>query len=229
MTHALTLSHCRPHPRHWWQSAAAGLAREIIQRGALFPAMHLFCSRFDVEGCGHVEELDGPAIFVANHSSHADTFLVLRALPAAWRRKVTVAAAADYFYSNGLKAGAVSLALNTIPFDREHGSAGLDAAREAIEGGWSLLIYPEGTRSPDGEVGRFRKGVGALATALSVPVVPVHLEGARQLMAKGRNVPHRGPVRVRFGEPVAYAPENDAIAVANDLHARVLALGDGEK
>jgi 1-acyl-sn-glycerol-3-phosphate acyltransferase len=229
MTHALPRTQPRPQPEHWWQSAAAGFARDVAQRAVLFPAVGLLCSEFEVEGREQVEELDGPAIFVANHSSHFDTFLVLRALPAAVRHRVTVAAAADYFYTNPLKGSAVSMALNTFPFDRERGAGSLELARKAIDDGWSLLIFPEGTRSRDGEIGMFRKGVGALATSLPVPVVPVHLDGAHRLMAKGRSLPRRTAVGVRFGEPVAYAPGNDAIVVANDLQRRVAALETADR
>ena len=63
-------------------------------------------------------DIDGPAIFVANHHSHVDTALMIRAIPSCWRRELVVAAAADYFFDKQWKATLSALALNAIPIDR---------------------------------------------------------------------------------------------------------------
>ena len=63
-------------------------------------------------------DLDGPAIFAANHHSHVDTPLLLSSLPEPWRHKVFIVAAADYFFTNRLAGGASALALNAIPIER---------------------------------------------------------------------------------------------------------------
>ena len=74
--------------------------------------------------------LDGPVVFVANHCSHVDTPVLLRSLPASWRRRTAVAAAADYFYSRRLLASAVSLAFGTVPLERARPRVETDAATD---------------------------------------------------------------------------------------------------
>jgi 1-acyl-sn-glycerol-3-phosphate acyltransferase len=199
----------------------------MTQRFALFPAVALLCQKYRIEPQQRVTTLNGSAIIVANHASHFDTLLLLRALPAHVRRRTVVAAAADYFYTNPLKGSAVSLALNTFPFDRKDGEASLERCMELVRDGWTLLIYPEGTRSTDGSIGRFKRGVGTLAAALGVPVVPVYIEGASTLMSKGRSLPHRASINVRFGAPRRFRHDDDPIAIANDLRDRVYALARG--
>jgi long-chain acyl-CoA synthetase len=220
----IALQRRRPKPEHWWQGAPSRLVRDALQRCGLFPVLRVLCRRFRVEGVEHLGRLDGPAIFVANHSSHFDTCLVVRALPVDVRRRLTVAAAADYFYRSKAKASFVSLLLNTFPFDREHGDESLARCEQAIRDGWSLLIYPEGTRSVDGEIGRFKRGAGIVASRLGVPVVPVHIDGASKIMPKGRSIPRRADVTVRFGEAVEYERGADPIAIANEMRGRVVAL-----
>jgi 1-acyl-sn-glycerol-3-phosphate acyltransferase len=211
--------------RYWWHGRAASWVRALVQRIVLAPFVRVLCRSLRIDGAERVRGVDGPAIFVANHSSHFDTVLVLRALPADVRRRVTVAAAKDYFYGNAIKGAATSLLLNTFPFDRGEGAqASLGATAALIREGWSVLLFPEGTRSTDGSIGRFKRGVGALAADTGAPVVPIALEGARDLMAKGRCIPKRSHVRVTFGEPAAYTCTENPIEIANDVRARVVAL-----
>ncbi len=221
---AIAIRRQQPKPRHWWQGRPSRLVRDVLQRAGLFPVLRVLCRRFRVQGVEHVEGLRGPAIFVANHSSHFDTCLVVRALPVDARRQLTVAAAADYFYTSKAKASFVSLLLNTFPFDRERGDESLARCEQALRDGWSLLIYPEGTRSTTGEIGRFKRGCGMLAARTGRPVVPVHIDGAGRIMAKGRSIPRRADVTVSFGDPVAFPPTADPIEIANTLQKRVVEL-----
>ena len=223
---AITALYLRPRPQRWWQVWWAGLLRDLFQRYVLFLLLGLFCRPLRVEGTEHLAGVWGPVVLVANHSSHFDTLLVLRSIPPHLRRRLTVAAAADYFYGNPLKGATVSLLLNTFPFNR-NGNArlGLRRCADLIRGGWSLLIYPEGTRSVDGSIQSFKGGVGLLATKLGVPVVPIYLEGAHELMPKGSWRPRRRPVTVRIGEAVAPPSHTDAMAVVSDLQERVRDLG----
>lgn len=215
-----------PKPRRWYQAKTPGFLRDAAQRALVLPAVRMLCERYDVEGLKRLESLDGPAIFVANHGSHFDTPLLLGALPPRLRHRVVVAAAKDYFYGNAAKGATVSLFLNTFPFDRHDGDAALAQAASYVDNGWSLIIYPEGTRSQDGGIGQFKRGVGRLALRLGVPVVPVHLDGSRELMPKGRWLPRRRPVRVRFGEPVTFE-HGDPAEVADEARRRVVALAGG--
>jgi 1-acyl-sn-glycerol-3-phosphate acyltransferase len=71
--------------------------------------------------------------------------------------------------------------------------------------GGSLILYPEGTRSPDGKVRAFKSGAALFALELDVPVVPAYIEGTHHILPKGHYLPRAGPVTVRFGEPVELA------------------------
>jgi 1-acyl-sn-glycerol-3-phosphate acyltransferase len=172
-------------------------------------------TRRRVLGQEHLDELTGPVVFVANHNSHMDTPVILRALPGRWRRRTAVAAATDYFYDKLRKALAVSLAFGTVPLDRNSG-AGVGPGQTGhldrlIGDGGSLLFFPEGTRSRDGRVGRLRTGAALLAAEHHVPIVPIYVSGTGEAMPRGhrwmvfkagRPGP-RHPLEIRFGKPIA--------------------------
>jgi 1-acyl-sn-glycerol-3-phosphate acyltransferase len=197
----------------WARSGAAGAVRAGVLRGVLGPLIDLY-TRPRVLGRDHLAELAPPVLFVANHSSHIDTPAILRALPAAWRRRTAVAAAADYFYRVPWLAYAVSLAFNTIPVERKGEAAVPDAASQLVrllDDGWSLLVFAEGTRSRDGTIGRLRSGAAVLAAEHGLAIVPVHVAGTHAVMppgsrwmrrARGTFKGARQPIAVSFGPPV---------------------------
>jgi long-chain acyl-CoA synthetase len=159
----------------------------------------------------------GPALLIANHTSHLDGPTVLAALPPGWRRRTAVAAAADYFFRSTPLGTFASLALGAFPFHREGAiSASLSHCGDLIDEGYSILIFPEGTRSPDGHLLPFKPGIGLLARELGVPVVPVHLTGLEGILPKGRTWPQPGPVVVRIGEAV-HVPRTLSNAEATDI------------
>jgi 1-acyl-sn-glycerol-3-phosphate acyltransferase len=144
-----------------------------------------------------------PVIFAPNHHSHLDTALMVRAVPAAWRRRVVVAAAADYFFDTRWKARLSALALNAVPVDREStGRKSADLLAGLIADGWSLVIYPEGGRSPDGWSQPFRGGAAYLAARTGAPVIPVHIDGTDSILGKGMARPKPGRTRITFGRPL---------------------------
>jgi len=190
----------------WARTAPAGAVRELLLSVAFRPLIALYARR-TVRGLEHLEDLRGPVLFVANHASHMDTPLVLRALPWRWRRRTVVAAAADYFYGSALLAHAVSLAFNTVPVERhEAGAAGASELETLLDRGWSLVIYAEGTRSRDGAVGRLRAGAALLAAERGLPIVPVHVSGTHATMPVGRGWMRRGPGLKRRDVGVAFGP-----------------------
>ena len=153
--------------------------------------------------------LQPPVLLVANHSSHMDTPVVLRALPREWRRRTAVAAAADYFYRVPLLAHAVSLAFNTVPVQRKGEGPVPDSASELVRligEGWNLLVFAEGTRSRDGSVGRLRSGAAVLAAEHGLTIVPVYVSGTHAVMPPGRRWMRRAggrqPIAVSFGPAI---------------------------
>jgi 1-acyl-sn-glycerol-3-phosphate acyltransferase len=183
-------------------------------------------TRRRVAGRTHLDDLTGPVVFVANHNSHMDTPVILRALPSRWRRRTAVAAATDYFYDKRRNALSTSLAFGTVPVDRNSG-AGMGPGQTAhldrlIEDGGSLLVFPEGTRSRDGRVGRLRTGAALLAAKHQLPIVPIYLSGTGEAMPRGhrwmvfkagRPGP-RHPLEIRFGKPI--------LAAARERHSEVM-------
>jgi 1-acyl-sn-glycerol-3-phosphate acyltransferase len=190
----------------WARSGAAGGVREALLLGILGPLIDLY-TRARVLGCEHLTALRPPVIFVANHSSHMDTPVILRALPAAWRRRTAVAAAADYFYRIPWLAHLVSLAFNTVPVERKgEGSETASGLARLIGEGWNLLLFAEGTRSRDGTVGRLHSGAAVLAAEHRVAIVPVHVSGTHAVMPPGRRWMRRAhgrqPIAVHVGPPI---------------------------
>ncbi len=190
-------------PAAWARAAPARAAREALQRGVLFPASRLACRPFVVDGTQHLSGLSPPLLLVANHASHLDAVSILRALPAHLRRRTAVAAAADTFFTSRLLGGVVSLVLCAFPFSRTGRTReSLESCGMLADDGWSVLVFPEGTRSLTGGMGPFRGGIGVLALGLRAPVVPISVTGTFELLPKGARRPGRGPVSVWFGPPV---------------------------
>lgn len=186
----------------WARTRGGQAVREVAQKGVLEPLMTSQVRR-RVEGLDRLARVEGPVIFVANHASHLDTPLILLSLPDEWRRRTAVAAAADYFFDTWWRAVGSAMVFNTFPIDRRGGSMAATPG-EVLADGWSLIIYPEGTRSRDGWVGRFQLGAAYLATRHGVPVVPIAHRGTFAAMPRGQNWPSAGrrPLTLRFGEPL---------------------------
>ncbi|MGN6474281.1 MAG: lysophospholipid acyltransferase family protein [Mycobacteriales bacterium] len=189
-------------PTDWARSRPARAAREVILRGGLTPLVHRETT-MKIEGLDVFDDLEGPVVIVANHTSHLDTALLLTTLPAEWQRKVTVGAAADYFFDAWWRAIGSALIFATFPIER-HGHGLSDTPTKLIEDGWSIVMFPEGTRSPDGWTRRFRPGAAALALTHGIPILPVGIRGSYAAMPRGRGWPKPGrpPVHVRYGRPI---------------------------
>jgi 1-acyl-sn-glycerol-3-phosphate acyltransferase len=182
---------------------------------ALRPLVQIMANP-QVEGMEHLEGIDGPVILASNHASHLDTPILLACLPSERRYKTVVAAAADYFFDRTPKAVASALVLNALPFERNKTTR--ESARLAlslIEDGWNLLIFPEGTRSPDGWGQELRGGAAYLANKSSRPLVPVHIEGTHEMLPKGTKIPTRTKTRVIVDRPLD--PDQPIRALASEL------------
>jgi 1-acyl-sn-glycerol-3-phosphate acyltransferase len=201
----------------WARCGFARMLRELILGYVLQPIMAVYVRR-RVRGREHFDGLPSPVILVANHSSHLDTPTLLRALPAKWRHRTAVAAAADYWYRKRFVAHAVSLLFNTVPIHRRGGGLGkgsTDHVDRLIKQRWNLLVFPEGTRSRDGRIGKLRSGAAVIAAEHDMPIVPVYVTGTHEAMPPGRSWPRRRrgrffsrrhPVEVHFGEPIRPRP-----------------------
>jgi 1-acyl-sn-glycerol-3-phosphate acyltransferase len=200
------------------------VGRSLIQRTLLFPALDAVCHP-TVVGGAVLATLDGAYVLVANHSSHLDCPLLLWALPGSVRRRTVVAAARDYFYSNRVGGAALTLALGTIPFDRHGGAvASLRACRQALDAGRVVMMFPEGTRSRDGNIACFKRGAASLAAATGVPIVPVGLRGANAVLPVGSSLPHPRPITVHVGTPIIPVAGESVADVTARVEASVRVL-----
>jgi 1-acyl-sn-glycerol-3-phosphate acyltransferase len=142
----------------------------------------------------------GPYVFAMNHQSNLDSLCVTPHLPA---DRFAYIAKRSLFWVPFLGWG--MLAAGFVSVDRKNRAravASLERAGERIRAGTSLVVYPEGTRSPDGRLQPFKKGPFHVALAAGVPIVPVAISGTAALMPVGSAAIRAGTVRLRFGAPI---------------------------
>ena len=214
----------------WPRSWPVRALRAALQDAILFPLLRRSARPLTVEGRERLTGLRGPALLIANHASHFDSLTVLAALPEARRRRTAVAAAADYFFKDSRLAFVSSFLLGAFPFHRTGPvAASLAHCGDLADGGNSLLVFPEGTRSTTGEIAPFKPGIGLLARELGLPVVPIYLDGLFNVLPKGRTLPRPGPVRVVVGWPRRIEPglSNVDAAAALERSLRALAASVG--
>lgn len=183
--------------------------------------------RPEVRNADRLGDLDGPAIFVANHHSHLDTTLLLTTLPLPWRNELVVAAAADYFFDTPAKAALAAWAYGAVPMERRKVSRrSADRAADLLGDGWSLLIFPEGGRSPDGWGQEHKGGAAYLGVRCGVPVVPIHLDGTGRVLPKGSRTVQPGSVTLNLGAPLWAAEGEDARSFAVRVETAIAVLAD---
>jgi 1-acyl-sn-glycerol-3-phosphate acyltransferase len=212
----------------WARSYPARLARVMLLEGVVRPAV-VAVARPRRRGLDRLGALEGPAIFAANHHSHIDTPLLLSSIPEPWRHRIVVGAAADYFFTTRVTGTLSALALNAFPIERTRVTRrSADLAATLIGEAWSLLIFPEGGRSPDGWGQPFRGGAGYLAARCDVPVVPVHIEGTGRILGKGKGARRfrPGTTIVTFGSPLRPDEGEDARRFSTRVEGAVTALAD---
>jgi long-chain acyl-CoA synthetase len=206
----------------------------------ILPLSKVFVS-LETRGLEHLERLSGPVIFAANHQSHLDTPMILQALPARWKYRLAPAMAKEFFkphfypdqfapkarLTNSLNYYLAAAFFNAFPLpQRETGTRQtLRYIGQLVGAGYSVLIFPEGKRTENGEIGRFQPGVGMIAARLDVPVVPVRLDGLDRILHHSWKFPRRGRARVLFGSPMSLHG-NDYAANARQVEEAVRRLTD---
>ena len=153
--------------------------------------------RVRVAGTERIPE--GVCLFVANHTSSADAPAVVGAIP----RRIAILLKQSLFRYPIV--GQAFLLARFIPVNRKERDSALESLEKAIQSlrdGQSFLIYPEGTRSPDGRLQDFKKGAVVMAIKAGVPIVPVACSGAHRVMVKRSLKIHPGEILVEFLEPI---------------------------
>jgi 1-acyl-sn-glycerol-3-phosphate acyltransferase len=181
--------------------------------------------RVHIEGTENVPRR-GPVILASNHQSFIDSIF----LPLAVHRRVTFVAKAEYFET--WKTAWFFRAVGMIPLKRDGGSASeraLLAAKDVLEGGGVLGIYPEGTRSPDGRLYKGHTGVARLSLQTGAVVVPVAQFGTAQVQPIGATLPKFfRHVQIKMGEPLEGPTTDDLRAFTNDVMAAIQKLSGQE-
>jgi 1-acyl-sn-glycerol-3-phosphate acyltransferase len=169
-------------------------------------------------------------IYFANHTSHMDTIVLWAALPASLRANTRPVAAKDYWDKPGIRGRIARDELNVVMVDRSREDPNadpLDPLRDALEHGFSLIIFPEGTRAAQPRPGPFKSGLHHLASEFpQVELIPVYIENLHRSMPKGALLPVPIICTVRFGAPLARRAAEEKDAFLERARAAVIGLAD---
>ena len=193
-----------------------------------------------IEGRENLRDVHGPILVISNHIDDVDPAFILTALPAHLRHRLATATGGEALealrtppasrnlfgriYDRMQWILGVSL-LNLFPLPREAGYRKSFAyAGEAVDRGYSVLVFPEGHHTTDGKLRPFRAGIGLLANNLRIPVVPMRIDGLFELKKAGRKFAAPGKISVRIGAPVRFDPDSDPEWIARELQKRVSEL-----
>lgn len=210
----------------WARKLPARVLRRASRDAIAKPVVRYF-ARPVIKGLDRLDDLDGPALFAANHQSHADTAVMITSIPEPWCNRLLVAAAADYFFVNRVSSVMSALFVGAIPIERTAvNRKTIDLAVGLLRDGWSMVLYPEGGRSPDGWSQTFRPGAAYVAQRAGVPVVPVHIRGTYDILQKGRAWPKRARSVVNFGKPLSFEEGDNNRRFTAKMQDAVDALAD---
>ncbi len=211
------------------------LAHYLLMRPAMF-----LLGWPRIEGRENLRGWNGPMLVVCNHIGDVDVGFVQMALPARFRNRIatatggealealrTPAAARGFFgriYDRAQWVLGVSL-LNLFPLPREAGfRQSFKYAGQAVDCGYSVLVFPEGRHTGDGKMNPFRAGIGLLANNLGIPVLPMRIVGLFEVKQAGRKFAPPGKIGVRIGKPIIFAAGSDAAQIAQKLQSAVEGL-----
>jgi long-chain acyl-CoA synthetase len=222
----------------WNRTLPVRVIRRLSLPTWILPLSRIY-ARVTVKGLEHLEHLEGPVIFAANHQSHFDGPVILDSLPPRWRYRVAPAMMKEFFdahffperhtrkewFTNSLNYYLSSFFFFAFPLTQ--GSSGtrqtLRYMGELVEEGISILIFPEGRRSETGEIAPFQPGVGMIASRLGVPVVPVRVTGLDKVLPRHSRWPSVSRASCTFGAPISLTG-NDYGALADRVRAAVQSL-----
>ena len=203
----------------WSRSFPVRWGRRATVDGLLMPLMRQMI-HLSVEGAANLDKAKPPLIFIANHLSHFDTACIVAALPYRWKKLLAPAMSQDWFraYFNpqgeswqerwkmGLQLYLAVGLFNAYPLPQKMGGTrrALRYTGELLGQGYCPLVFPEGWRSPDGEMAPFKPGIGLIAQQMKAPILPIRITGTFEVLSIHDKWPKPGRVTVRFGSPVAY-------------------------
>ena len=219
----------------WNRKPIVRVIRRISQATWILPLGRIF-AWVRVAGLENLEGVSGPVVFAANHQSHFDVPVILMALPGAWRARIAPAALKEFFkahffpedftarqvFTNRLNYDLSAFFFNIFPLPQREAGARqtLRYIGEVAGDGYSVLIFPEGVRSQSGDIKPFKPGIGMIGSRLSLPIIPVRIDGADRVLHTSWKWPRPGPVSVTFGRPIRLSGDNYA-ALAQQVEQAV--------
>lgn len=219
----------KDHFRPWSNSAAVRLCRMALDHIFHFPVLSVL-AKIEVQGKEHLDGLEGPVIFIANHLSYLDQPCIMRSLPPRLRYRTATAAWEEFFFDNfktvGQKAWKLftyeygTIFFNLFPLPQSRGFSGsLRFMGRLADQGTSLLIFPEGAHSRDGELQTFQPGLGTIVKELKVPVLPIRVEGTAKVLNPDTLHLAHGKVHIRFGSLLRLDAEEPGVIVSKAREA----------
>ena len=182
----------------------------------------------------------GPLLFISNHVTYIDPGFLMFAMPARYRQRLAIAMQGDLlaamrkppaemnFFQRAVEMSSYWLVtglFDVFPLPQHSGFRDSFAfAGESIDRGYSVLVFPEGRRTTDGQMSSFRGGIGILAKQLGIPVVPMRIDGLFPLKKEERRFARRGEIKVTVGEPMRFSDEKSEEQIARELQEQVAGL-----
>jgi long-chain acyl-CoA synthetase len=223
--------------RRWPLKFPTSWIRPIFYELVIYPITRILCWA-NVRGTDNLSKIEGPVLFASNHVTYIDPALVMAAMPRRFRRKLAIAMDGErlrtylhppketgtikrirWFFTYWL----VVIFFNAFPLPRRSGfRESFSFAGEAMDRGYSVLIFPEGELTRDGSIQPFKSGVGILTNGLEVPIVPIAISGLYELRAAGqRGWAKPGSVTIKFGRPVTFSPGEAADKISINLERTI--------
>ncbi len=199
--------------RRWTRHPAVTAGRLFYHHALARPLLRLYCRPLEVKGRERLHNLDGPCVFIANHTSHLDGGVIIDALPGPFDSRLAVAAWEEFFergtdslrgrLTKQLLWNFTTICYNIFPIPQSKGfRQSLRYIGELLDYDWNVLFFPEGQRSIDGHMNPFRRGIGIIAREMRVPIVPIRIDGLEGILPRGASFPREGTARVEFGTPI---------------------------
>ena len=220
-----------PYP-DWAMRFPVTWIRFVVYHTFLLPITLIMC-RVRTIGVERFAKVKQPVLFISNHVTDVDAALILSALPWRWRYRTAIAMAGETLrewryppetlgWLARVKAKVMyvlgAALFNVFSLPRQSGFRQSFAyAGEAVDRGFSILIFPEGTETTDGKIRPFKAGIGLLASELKAPVVPVMLRGLFEVKQRGQRFVKPGAVSVTFGEPITFTADETPAEITTKL------------
>jgi long-chain acyl-CoA synthetase len=227
------------HYPRWSQRWLVRCLRITIYYLFTWPAT-LIMAKPRVVGSQRLKSHSSPLLFISNHVTYIDAGLLMFAMPAKYRHKLAIAMQGELLAEmrnppkqmnvfrraiEVLSYWLVTALFDVFPLPQRSGFRESFAfAGESIDRGYSVLVFPEGRRTTDGEMSPFRAGIGILAQQLKVPVVPMRINGLFPLKTEQRHFARRGEIKVIVGDPEQFPETMSEEEIARALAERVKSL-----